>query len=93
MKFVITGGSGFLGSNLAKKLLEENNDVTIFDDISQRDTDRSNGNKIYHKFIDFENVIELKKELKGFDVVVHFMASANTRIGKLERFVLQFFLF
>ena len=34
MKFLITGGAGFIGSHLAEELLNRNNDVTIIDNLS-----------------------------------------------------------
>ena len=35
MKFVVTGGSGFIGSYIVKKLIEKNHDVIIFDNFSR----------------------------------------------------------
>lgn len=35
MKYLITGGCGFLGSNIASKLIDENEDVYLFDDLSR----------------------------------------------------------
>lgn len=35
MKWLITGGCGFVGSNLANSLLEDGNEITIFDDLSR----------------------------------------------------------
>ena len=34
MKFLVTGGAGFIGSHLAEKLLENGNDVTALDNLS-----------------------------------------------------------
>ncbi len=34
MKYLITGGAGFVGSHLADKLLSENHEITIIDDLS-----------------------------------------------------------
>ena len=34
MKYLITGGAGFLGSSVAKKLLASGNEVTIIDNLS-----------------------------------------------------------
>lgn len=36
MKYLITGGCGFLGSNVASKLLSLNEDLVIFDNLSRR---------------------------------------------------------
>ena len=35
MKFVITGGAGFIGSHIAKLLVEKNHDVTVIDNLSR----------------------------------------------------------
>ena len=35
MKYLVTGGSGFVGSNIAGRLLHEQRDVTVFDNLSR----------------------------------------------------------
>ncbi len=34
MRYLITGGCGFIGSHLAEKLVAEGNEVTVLDDLS-----------------------------------------------------------
>ena len=34
MKYLVTGGAGFIGSHLTKKLVEEGNDITIIDNLN-----------------------------------------------------------
>lgn len=86
MKFVITGGSGFIGSNLAKRLVKENHIVTIFDLIPQNDAKRIQSiiNKIDYRVTDISNFETLKNQLKGFDVVAHFAASADIALGRTK---------
>ena len=83
MHFLITGGSGFIGSAFAEKLLSLGHKVTIFDDKSFDHCFRlqSIKNQIHYKQIDFTNLNLLSKEIIGFDVVAHFYARANTSIG------------
>jgi UDP-glucuronate decarboxylase len=38
MKVLITGGAGFLGSNLSDKFIAENHNVTVIDDLSTGST-------------------------------------------------------
>lgn len=86
MKFVITGGTGFIGSNLAKRLLKDGNEVTIFDRIDPKDAKRLHSvmNEINYLQIDLENSEQLKDELKNFDVVAHFSASADIALGRTK---------
>jgi CDP-paratose 2-epimerase len=41
MRVLITGGAGFIGCNLADRLLRKGNDVTIFDNLSRPGTDKN----------------------------------------------------
>lgn len=41
MRVLITGGAGFIGSNLAHALLSEGHEVTIYDSLSRRGTERN----------------------------------------------------
>jgi CDP-paratose 2-epimerase len=41
MKVVITGGAGFIGTNLAADLAKEGHDVIIFDNLSRKGTDEN----------------------------------------------------
>jgi len=86
MKFLITGGGGYLGANLAKVLVEQGHQVTIFDLKLLREAYRlkSIKKKIIYKSIDLKNFKELKKELKNFDVVAHFAASADIALGRTK---------
>lgn len=81
---LITGGAGFIGSNLALKLLERNYKVTVLDNLSpQIHADYS---PLYESIKNKVNFIEgtvlsyddWKKALNGIDVVVHLAAETGT---------------
>jgi len=40
-KYLITGGCGFIGSNSAKKLVEAGHQVTVFDNLARRGTEKN----------------------------------------------------
>lgn len=77
MKYLITGGAGFIGTHLATALLEKNADVTIFDNLSRKGTEinlkhlKKNFPKL--KFIkgDLRSFSTLYKALKNIEVVYH----------------------
>jgi len=62
MKYAVTGGAGFIGSNIVKQLVKNNHQVVILDNLHTGDMSRLT--EINHK-IDFHNVdIRNKKILK-----------------------------
>ena len=76
-KVVITGGAGFIGSNLATKLIDKGHDVTIIDDLSTgllTNIDERNS-----KFLEFSitDASKLKKALKGAEIIFHFGARGS----------------
>ncbi|MBX1886048.1 ADP-glyceromanno-heptose 6-epimerase [Campylobacter peloridis] len=65
MRVVITGGAGFIGSNLALKLQEQNHEILIID--KMRSDDRlDNGN--LECFGHFKNLLDFKGELYTGDI-------------------------
>ncbi len=79
-KIVITGGAGFIGSNLAHRL-SKNNDVIVIDDLSSGKTENIqnlvNKNKI--KFVNksITDYSFLKKTFKNIDIIFHEAAIAS----------------
>ena len=62
MKYLITGGAGFIGLNLVKKLAKnKNNYIFIIDDLSKKN-DKTDLSHILRK----KNVKIIKKDLKKF---------------------------
>lgn len=76
MKYLITGGAGFIGSNLAHTLVNKTEEVIIIDDLSSGNLDNLKDIKDKIKFI--EGSITDKKLLlesfKDVDYVIHLAA-------------------
>jgi len=83
MRVLITGGAGFIGSNLAKKLIESNHYVRILDNFSMQ---IHGGNQsLDHELSGVDLLIgdvrdksAIAKSLEGIDTVVHLAAETGT---------------
>ena len=77
MKALVTGGAGFIGSNIVRLLLENNIEVRIIDDLSSGhfcnieglDVEFNRGSVLDKDFVE--------KNCKGVDVVFHLAASVG----------------
>ncbi|WP_040726080.1 NAD-dependent epimerase/dehydratase family protein [Thiomicrorhabdus sp. Kp2] len=86
-RILITGGAGFIGSNLALKLLSKGYSVTVLDNLSPQihgeDTSKSPlYNSIKYKVEFIKGTVlsyeDWKRALVGVDVVVHLAAETGT---------------
>ena len=76
MKIYITGIAGFLGSHLAKRLVDLGHEVSGNDSMVQGELDNLPKNINFHK-IDCCNYEEMSKNLKSMDIVYHCAATAH----------------
>jgi len=78
-KFIITGGAGFIGSNIAKSLVERGDTVKVIDNLTTGY--KKNLDEIIDKIEFIQNDIRdldmLQKEFAGFDYVLHQAALAS----------------
>ena len=70
MRYIVTGGSGFIGSYLVKRLLKDNHDVIVFDDFSRGKMENLRGveEKINIKranILDFESLTNSISDVDG----------------------------
>ena len=63
-KILVTGGAGFIGSNLIKKLIEKDFDVTSLDNYSTGSKDNELIGATYIND-DIENIVKLKMNFEG----------------------------
>jgi len=85
MKCLVTGAAGFIGSNLADRLLTDGCEVTGFDNLStgRREFLASAISSDRFRFIegDLLDKPALSEAVKGADIVFHLAANADVRFG------------
>lgn len=83
MKCLITGGSGFLGSRFVASLLEEGNQVVVYDNLStgqSKNLEPFRKNRNY-RFVkgDITDKNSLKKTMSNIDIVYHLSAIVGVK--------------
>ena len=81
MKYIVTGGAGFLGSNLVDHLISEGNEVHIFDNFSTGKEENCNKKGIYHKLdiSDSKLSTQFIKIMDGSNGIFHCAARARVQ--------------
>ncbi len=84
MKFLITGGAGFIGSHLSEHLLEEGHQVFVLDDLSTGSMENIlhlSGHSKFHYTIDTVMNVPMTAELVDrCDTVFHLAAAVGVRL-------------
>ena len=81
IKYVVTGGAGFIGSNIVDLLLEKGHEVHVIDNYSTGKKENCNPKAKYHDLdLSISNSLEtIKSVLKGSDGVFHLAALARVQ--------------
>ena len=76
MRYVVTGGAGFIGSNLVDLLIEESHEVIVIDNFSSGKKENCNPKAKYFELdiSNFSNFEDLKNILSGSNGVFHLAA-------------------
>ena len=80
MRIFITGGAGFIGIHLCKKLLELNHDVTVYDNFSnslRENFDSEINQKVTVVSGDILDISKLVTSMQNHDVVIHLAAQIS----------------
>lgn len=79
MKFVVTGGAGFIGSNLVRSLVSKNHTVLVIDNLCTGKLENlfDIKNHITFKKIDIRDFDTLSNEIKNMDGIFHQAALTN----------------
>ncbi len=84
MRFLITGGAGFIGSHLAELLLSRGNEVLLLDDLSTGSMENIRHLKQFEKMKYFLDSIENRQLLAELvdeaDVITHLAAAVGVRL-------------
>lgn len=85
MRVFITGGAGFIGSNLADAMLARGDQVTVYDNLSTGFQEFLSGASGSPGFAFVQGDIldqeRMTKAMAGHDLVVHLSANADVRMG------------
>ena len=81
MKYVVTGGAGFIGSNLVDELIKNGHDVHIMDNFSSGKKENCNSKATVHclDISKSKNLKKISEVLNGCDAVFHCAASARVQ--------------
>ena len=97
MKTLITGGSGYIGSHMAVKLIEEGHEVVLFDNLSNSYLNSIDAIKEITKYKPLFIKGDIKSTLNlddlfsknSFDNVIHF--AAYKAIGESVKYPLKYY--
>mgnify|MGYP001323342662 CR=1 FL=1 len=84
MRYVVTGGSGFVGSHLVKALEKRDKDIIVVDKISNHNNlDQFNNPnpKIKYYFADISDPFITEKIIKKDDIVFHLAAQSHVDVS------------
>ncbi len=81
MKYIVTGGAGFIGSNLVDELIEHKNEFHVIDNFSSGKRENCNPKALYHNY-DISDTNQCKnfvKIMQDTDTVFHCAALARVQ--------------
>jgi len=86
LKFLVTGGAGFIGSNLVEALLNQNYEVTVLDNLSTGKISNIQSFLNDIRFIkgDIQNLETCYQAVKGMDYVLHQAALGSVPLSIMD---------
>ncbi len=84
MRYLITGGAGFIGSHLAERLLDRGDHVVLLDNLSTGSVENirhlKSNERMQHHFDDIENRQLVAELVDDADIVVHLAAAVGVKL-------------
>jgi dTDP-glucose 4,6-dehydratase/UDP-glucose 4-epimerase len=84
MHYLVTGGAGFVGSALVRRLAVDGHEVTVLDDMSRGNPARLEGVGCQVKPGDIRDSYLVKRAMQGCDAVVHLAYLQGTQTFYIE---------
>ena len=81
MKYAVTGGAGFIGSNLVKNLVERGNEIIVIDNLNtgKKKNVKKNLKKINFSEVDIRDFSTIEDIMKNVDGIFHEAALASVQ--------------
>ena len=84
MRYLITGGAGFIGSHLAEQLLEKDDEVVLLDNLSTGSMENirhlKRSDRLEYHLDGIENKQLLAELVDDADIIVHFAAAVGVKL-------------
>jgi UDP-glucose 4-epimerase len=79
MRYLVTGGAGFIGSNIVDELIRRNHEVVVLDDLSAGNESNLSSvrNKIDLRIGSITDLAMVQSAVKGADYVIHLAARTS----------------
>ena len=71
VKFVVTGGAGFIGSNIVRQLLKQNHTPIVIDNMYRGDVERISSLGVENHKVDIRDFEQIRNIIKNSDGVFH----------------------
>ena len=83
MRSIVTGGAGFIGSHLIDRLVDRGDEVLVLDNLSSGKAEflAHHTSQVTHIDVDITDFDAMSPHFKGVDVVYHFAANPDIRLG------------
>ncbi len=84
MKLLVTGGAGFIGANLCRRMVEDGHEVRVIDNLTTGAQENVDGIDVELLTADIRDADALKRAAAGGDTIVHLAARGSVQRSVAE---------